>query len=85
MKEEVNTLSDHKYIRMDFSTSISSPPISCPAKTNTPKQPRWTIKRLDKDALMAAANVIAWPEHLAGPDGDVNEEAAPLWPGCATA
>jgi len=25
---------------------------------------------------MAAANVIAWPEHPAGPDGSVNEEAA---------
>lgn len=36
---------------------------------------RWTLKRLDENALMAASLAVAWPKTPAGPVVDVEEEA----------
>nr|XP_033337116.1 uncharacterized protein LOC117226650 [Megalopta genalis] len=63
--EEVETLSDHRYIVLGLS-AVASTPQRRPANEGSP-QPRWALKRLDQDALMAAAHVVAWPGTPAGP------------------
>ncbi|XP_076397819.1 uncharacterized protein LOC143266091 [Megachile rotundata] len=65
--EEVETLSDHLYIRMDVSAT-------CRRLRAAPPR-RWALKRLDEDALMVASLAAAWPEFPAGPVADVDEEA----------
>ncbi|CAH2217157.1 jg10321, partial [Pararge aegeria aegeria] len=56
--ENVETLSDHRYIRFKVSTTL--------AATNSSSQPwrgfgpRWSLKRLDRDALIEAALVQVW-------------------------
>ena len=57
--EEVETLSDHLYIRFDVSTSLVIPDVSRPRRY-TPKSPRWVLSRLDKSVLEEAAIVQAW-------------------------
>lgn len=37
------------------------------------KSPRWALNKLDKDAMMAAAVVIAWPEDQIGCSEDVRD------------
>ncbi|XP_053989821.1 uncharacterized protein LOC128882262 [Hylaeus volcanicus] len=71
--EEVESLSDHPYIFMD----VSAAPQYHPARGPTPGRPprRWALKRLEKDALMAAALVASWPDAPAGPVADVDREA----------
>jgi len=67
-------LSDHLYIRFEISGRIvTAPPTH---GESTPSPVRWALKRLDRDALVAASVVTAWPD-TAGRDGvDVEEEAA---------
>ncbi|KAM3958882.1 putative 115 kDa protein in type-1 retrotransposable element R1DM [Aphomia sociella] len=56
---EVETLSDHRYIRMGVSTSSSGTPGGRPA-TNAPSFPKWALKRLDREVLQEASLVQAW-------------------------
>lgn len=55
---EVETLSDHRYIRFDVLPSSSTPSIS----TSAPAEigPRWALKSLDKESLEVAAMVKSW-------------------------
>ncbi|XP_029054267.2 uncharacterized protein LOC114881605 [Osmia bicornis bicornis] len=65
--EEAETLSDHRYIRLGFSTPDRRLPSGPPPR-------RWALKRLDRDALMAAALAVTWPEQPVGPVADIGEE-----------
>ncbi|XP_060810094.1 uncharacterized protein LOC132904197 [Amyelois transitella] len=56
--EDVETLSDHRYIRFDLSTSSVAP--SGPSRTPNEASPRWQLKRLDKEFLREAAIVKGW-------------------------
>lgn len=74
VEEKTETLSDHRFIRMELSASQPSTRECRPI--GTPRRPlRWTLSKIDKDDLMAAAIATAWPDDLAGRDGDVDEEA----------
>ncbi|CAF4899290.1 unnamed protein product [Pieris macdunnoughi] len=53
---EVETLSDHKYIRFDILDSTVSLPGPAPSEIG----PRWSRKNLDKDALTEVSLVEAW-------------------------
>lgn len=67
------TLSDHRYIRVDISASAPRPTITVNNSEMSPRRsPRWSLKGLDKDALMATALVIAWP---ARQHEDINQRA----------
>jgi len=70
-------LSDHLYIRFEVSPQATLAPPDREGGTPS-SSPRWALKRLNGDALVAASIVMAWPESQpAGPDGvDVDEEAA---------
>ncbi|XP_076763402.1 uncharacterized protein LOC143430851 [Xylocopa sonorina] len=52
MVDDVETLSDHVYIRMDVSTFL-------PTRPSTHHQRRWSLKGMDEDALMAAVLAVA--------------------------
>ncbi|XP_053992091.1 uncharacterized protein LOC128883597 [Hylaeus volcanicus] len=71
--EEVESLSDHLYILMD----VSAAPQYHPARGPAPGRPplRWALKRLEKDALMAAALAGSGPDAPAGLVADVDQEA----------
>ncbi|XP_053989808.1 uncharacterized protein LOC128882247, partial [Hylaeus volcanicus] len=71
--EEVESLSDHLYILMDVSAAPRYHPARGPAPGRPPR--RWALKRLEKDALMAAALAASWPDAPAGPVADVDQEA----------
>lgn len=59
VEKEVETLSDHRYIRMDVSPlPVDSVLPQCP-RDGTPSR-RWAFRRLDRDALMASSTVMAW-------------------------
>nr|XP_034195328.1 uncharacterized protein LOC117611492 [Osmia lignaria] len=66
--EEAESLSDHRYIRLEFHSTTNRRPAS-----GLPPL-RWALKRLDRDALMAAALAVTWPEQPAGPVADIGEE-----------
>ncbi|XP_053989863.1 uncharacterized protein LOC128882309, partial [Hylaeus volcanicus] len=68
--EEVESVSDHLYILMDVSAAPQYHPARGPAPGRPPR--RWALKRLEKDALMAAALAASWPDALAGPVADVD-------------
>jgi len=72
----VETFSDHLYIRFEVSAWAVAPPAHIGG--TPPPCSRWALRRLDKDALVAASIVVAWPEiPPAGRDGvNVDEEAA---------
>ncbi|CAF4951761.1 unnamed protein product [Pieris macdunnoughi] len=53
---EVETLSDHKYIRFDILDST----VSLPGPALSEIGPRWSRKNLDKDALTEVSLVEAW-------------------------
>ncbi|CAK9834492.1 Retrovirus-related Pol polyprotein from type-1 retrotransposable element R1 (Fragment) [Anthophora retusa] len=56
--EGVETLSDHLYISMEVSTTQGR---GAPgARRHVGQPPRWALRRLDEDALMAAVTVAAW-------------------------
>nr|XP_012145702.1 PREDICTED: uncharacterized protein LOC100883183 [Megachile rotundata] len=67
--EEVETLSDHRYIRVDFSSDTPC------RRGRRPPPKRWALKRLDKDMLVAAAVAASWPASPARQVADVEGEA----------
>lgn len=72
--EEVETLSDHRYIRFDVSPlpMISSSSIRIPNGEN----PRWALKKMDREVLKEAAVVQSW---FAGPEETVQVEEEAEW------
>ncbi|XP_043264138.1 uncharacterized protein LOC122404266 [Colletes gigas] len=68
------TLSDHRYIRMEVSAAGAASRHHRP--DGTPPR-RWALRRLDKDALMAAALAATWPQ-VAAELPSMEEEAARL-------
>lgn len=56
--ENEETLSDHRYIRFEVSSSYHSG-VNLPEGSASPF-PRWAIKKLDKDLLIEAAIVQTW-------------------------
>ncbi|XP_054014768.1 uncharacterized protein LOC128895849 [Hylaeus anthracinus] len=71
--EEVESLSDHLYILMDVSAAPQYHPAHGPAPGRPPH--RCALKRLEKDALIAAALAVSWPNAPTGPVADVDREA----------
>ncbi|XP_050561732.1 uncharacterized protein LOC118274342 [Spodoptera frugiperda] len=57
--EEIVTLSDHRHIVFDVATSLAD---GRSGATSNPPTRRWALKKLDREMLIAAANVVAWPE-----------------------
>ncbi|XP_047990150.1 uncharacterized protein LOC125229372 [Leguminivora glycinivorella] len=71
--ESVETLSDHRYIR--FNVSSLSDTQNGPISKSLPGDgPRWALKRLDREALLLAAEVQAW-NPVQGDPTDVEAEA----------
>ena len=70
--EEVETLSDHRYIRFDVSTSPEAPGARHPERC-TSRSPRWVLGSLDREVLEEAALVQAWsaPAELAEVEDEV--------------
>ncbi|XP_076393336.1 uncharacterized protein LOC143265394 [Megachile rotundata] len=64
--EEMETLSDHRYITMVLSTAPPDEPQGRP-DGGARQSPRWSLRKLDRDALMAAAHVVAWHPDCARP------------------
>jgi hypothetical protein len=57
---EEETASDHRYIRMVVSPLIEPPAThSCSGEKN----PRWSLRQLNEDALMATVLAVTWPVH----------------------
>lgn len=69
------TLSDHRYIRMEVSAAAGGAPRHHRPGGTPPR--RWALRRLDKDALMAAALAATWPQAAAELPG-IEEEVARL-------
>lgn len=68
--EEVETLSDHRYINFH----VSAQTVSSPARIASGAEgPRWALKKLDREVLLEASIVQAW---VSAPDRphDINEE-----------
>ncbi|XP_078051848.1 uncharacterized protein LOC144477994, partial [Augochlora pura] len=63
--EEVERLSDHRYIILDLPAASRMTPRRRHGEVEP--APRWALNRLDQDALMAAAHVVAWPMSSAEP------------------
>ncbi|CAG4908323.1 unnamed protein product [Colias eurytheme] len=61
--EDVETLSDHRYIRFDVSV-VQMPQTGLSRIACSGEGPRWALKRLDREALQAAAIVLAWASPL---------------------
>jgi hypothetical protein len=55
---EEETASDHRYIRMMVSPLIA-PPALAHSRPGT-ESPRWSLRQLNEDALMAAALAVAF-------------------------
>jgi len=61
------------YIRFEVSAQAAAAP---PAHADgAPPSSRWALRRLDRDALVVASVVIAWPETAERDRVDVEEEA----------
>lgn len=69
--EEVETLSDHRYIRFDVSSSSSEDQIRAVPGGGGP---RWAVKQLNKEALLEASIVQAWVSSPTRPVS-IDEEA----------
>ncbi|XP_053990150.1 uncharacterized protein LOC128882548 [Hylaeus volcanicus] len=57
---EAESLSDHRYVVLGLSAGRNAQPRRRPVAARPP--PRWPLKEMDEDALMAAAHVVAWPD-----------------------
>ncbi|XP_049886424.1 uncharacterized protein LOC126380887 [Pectinophora gossypiella] len=69
---DVETLSDHRYIRFDVSTSA---PTTVPVtRSSIEEGPRWVLGRLDRELAEEAAIMEGWVVD-AGPPGDVDAGA----------
>ena len=55
VEEGTETLSDHRYIRFDVSV-----PNPTPLRRRAGDTPRWSIRKMDEDALKAAAVALTW-------------------------
>ncbi|XP_063532848.1 uncharacterized protein LOC134743387 [Cydia strobilella] len=73
---DVETLSDHRYIRYDVFTSPSGSVPSRDPPAGSGGRPRWALSKLDRDRLTEAATVQAW---LPAPEGEVVVEAEASW------
>lgn len=63
------TLSDYRYIRMDVSDpSLRDGPVGRP--NNGAATPRLVLRRLDRDALLAAATAMSWEGNVIPPGQD---------------
>lgn len=77
----VKILSDHWYIRMVLSVknaAAATPRHHWPSGSNPPH--RWTLRRLDRDALILAALVVTWLQQearLTGLKDEVNRISSP--------
>lgn len=56
VQEEVETLSDHRYIRIEISRTLRQPSRGHTADA-APAFPRWAVDRLDRDPLAEATIV----------------------------
>ncbi|CAK1582411.1 unnamed protein product [Parnassius mnemosyne] len=72
---EVETLSDHRYIRFDVSAQTAS---GRHPTTPINDGPRWALKRIDRELLEEAALVQSWIRESTT-DGPVDVEAVALW------
>lgn len=73
---DVETLSDHRYIRFDVSTLPTVPNSPTRSATTQMGNVRWALSHLDRDALEEASLVQAWISVVSGPDDiNVNQEA----------
>ncbi|XP_026746947.1 uncharacterized protein LOC113508189 [Trichoplusia ni] len=72
---EVETLSDHRYIRFDVSAQTAN---GRHPTTPINDGPRWALKRIDRELLEEAALVQSWIWESAT-DGPVDVEAVALW------
>lgn len=71
--EEVETLSDHRYIRFSVSAQTSVGPVQA-APVGVGDGPRWALKRLDGEALLEASIVKAWLDSPGRPT-NIDDEA----------
>lgn len=69
--EEVVTLSDHRHIM--FNVALHPPGSSSHREGSPPR--RWSLKRLNRDFLEAAAIIAAWPENTDEDRSDPEREA----------
>ncbi|XP_045541402.1 uncharacterized protein LOC123722879 [Papilio machaon] len=74
--EDVETLSDHRYVRFGISASPSN--LSGPDRPLSGEGPRWSLSRMDRDFLVEAALVEAWFSAPRERVDEVGEEAARL-------
>ncbi|CAH2209136.1 jg18883, partial [Pararge aegeria aegeria] len=70
--EEVVTLSDHRHIVFQ----VTQRPSCMSNHRNCSPPLRWSLKKLNRDLLVAAAHVAAWPNQSQGLLSDPEEEAA---------
>lgn len=74
--EGSETLSDHRYIRMEISDPSMGKQRRPSGRREGPLPPRWALKRLDGEAMAAAAEAKAWEDSPPPEALDVEEEAA---------
>lgn len=67
--EELVTLSDHRHIIMDINLHPTG-------HMQRPQSTRWCLKKLNRDRLIAAANVADWSEMPTVTSSNITEEAA---------
>ncbi|CAK9820186.1 Putative 115 kDa protein in type-1 retrotransposable element R1DM [Anthophora quadrimaculata] len=65
--EEMETLSDHRYIVYNVSSAAEQSEAPRPRCRGEALPPRWALKRLDEDALMAAVHVADWSSARTSP------------------
>lgn len=76
VEENIETLSDHKYVRIDWSDPVSRvQTTTLNSLSRFQRTPHWVLNKLNKNAIMAAAIVITWPENQSWSSGDVNQRA----------
>lgn len=72
VEEDVETMSDHMYIRFE----ISSTPGTLASSTATSRFPRWALTRLDREVAKEAAMVQGWVLPVGGQSHNVDEMAS---------
>ncbi|XP_075983175.1 uncharacterized protein LOC142981264 [Anticarsia gemmatalis] len=72
--EEVETASDHRYIRYRILPSPAAP--NSPGRAPGEAGPRWVLGRLDRELLVEAALVQSWSP---APEGPVDVEVEAEW------
>ncbi|XP_075990126.1 uncharacterized protein LOC142985765 [Anticarsia gemmatalis] len=72
--EEVETASDHRYIRYRILPPSANP--NSPGRAPRGASPRWVLGRLDRELLVEAALVQSWSP---APEGPADVEAEAQW------